>query len=382
MTPPGDEVEDQNAVVAEGEASMADGEGASTGDEQDDLAAEWSAMVDDGDEQGEDSSRPARESTRVLDQEEIDSLLGFDEGSGTEDARSGIEKILSSALVSYERLPMLEVVFDRLVRLMSTSLRNFTSDNVEVSLDSIASIRFGDYLNSIPLPAMLSVFKAEEWDNFGLITVDSSLIYSIIDVLLGGRRGTAAMRIEGRPYTTIERNLVERMIRVILGDLSAAFEPLSPVAFRFDRLETNPRFATISRPSNAAIVTRLRIDMEDRGGRVDLLLPYATLEPVRELLLQMFMGEKFGRDSIWETHLAEELWLTEVDLEAVVDTQIMRLSDVFDLKVGSQIMLGATPESLIQLNCGEIPMYMGRMGRRGNQIAVQIEDRVDRGPRQ
>ena len=382
MTPPGDEVEDQNAVVAEGEASMADGEGASTGDEQDNLAAEWSAMVDDGDEQGEDSSRPARESTRVLDQEEIDSLLGFDEGSGTEDTRSGIEKILSSALVSYERLPMLEVVFDRLVRLMSTSLRNFTSDNVEVSLDSIASIRFGDYLNSIPLPAMLSVFKAEEWDNFGLITVDSSLIYSIIDVLLGGRRGTAAMRIEGRPYTTIERNLVERMIRVILGDLSAAFEPLSPVAFRFDRLETNPRFATISRPSNAAIVTRLRIDMEDRGGRVDLLLPYATLEPVRELLLQMFMGEKFGRDSIWETHLAEELWLTEVDLEAVVDTQIMRLSDVFDLKVGSQIMFGATPESLIQLHCGEIPMYMGRMGRRGNQIAVQIEDRVDRGPRQ
>ncbi|MGE4561719.1 MAG: flagellar motor switch protein FliM, partial [Rhodospirillales bacterium] len=278
---------------------MADGEGASTGDEQDNLAAEWSAMVDDGDEQGEDSSRPARESTRVLDQEEIDSLLGFDEGSGTEDTRTGIEKILSSALVSYERLPMLEVVFDRLVRLMSTSLRNFTSDNVEVSLDSIASIRFGDYLNSIPLPAMLSVFKAEEWDNFGLITVDSSLIYSMIDVLLGGRRGTAAMRIEGRPYTTIERNLVERMIRVILGDLSAAFEPLSPVAFRFDRLETNPRFATISRPSNAAIVTRLRVDMEDRGGRVDLLLPYATLEPVRELLLQMFMGEKFGRDSIW-----------------------------------------------------------------------------------
>ena len=122
--------------------------------------------------------------------------------------------------------------------------------------------------------------------------------------------------------------------------------------------------------------------MEDRGGRVDLLLPYATLEPVRELLLQMFMGEKFGRDSIWETHLAEELWMTEVDLEAVVDTQIMRLSEVFDFKVGSRIMLNATPESLIRLNCGEIPMYMGRMGRRGNQIAVQIEDRVDRGPRQ
>src|ERR1700739_2836963 len=93
---------------------------------------------------------------------------------------------------------------------MTTSLRNFTSDNVEVSLDNISSIRFGDYLNSIPLPAILSVFRAEELDNYGLLTVDSNLIYSIVDVLLGGRRGTAALRIEGRPYTTIARGLVQR----------------------------------------------------------------------------------------------------------------------------------------------------------------------------
>lgn len=350
------------------------------GDDQDELAAEWEAMMANGEGEGEEVGG-GREATRVLNQDEIDSLLGFDEDQEEMSERSGIQAILSSALVSYERLPMLEVVFDRLVRLMSTSLRNFTSDNVEVSLDNIASIRFGDYLNSIPLPAMLSVFKAEEWDNYGLITVDSSLIYSIVDVLLGGRRGTAAMRIEGRPYTTIERSLVERMVHVMLGDLSAAFEPLSPVTFRFDRLETNPRFATISRPSNAAIVARLRIDMEDRGGRLELLLPYATLEPVRELLLQMFMGEKFGRDTIWETHLAEELWVTDVNLEAVIDTQLMKLRDVFDLKVGSQIMLNATKESPVSLMCGDIPMYTGRMGRKSDKIAVQIEDRVAKTPR-
>jgi len=378
MMAPGEDDEDQDALAAEWEASLGGDDG--DDEDQDDLAAEWEAMMGD-DDAPEDGDAPARESTRVLNQDEIDSLLGFDDEHEDDNQKSGIQAILSSALVSYERLPMLEVVFDRLVRLMSTSLRNFTSDNVEVSLDNIASIRFGDYLNSIPLPAMLSVFKAEEWDNYGLITVDSSLIYSIVDVLLGGRRGTAAMRIEGRPYTTIERSLVERMIHVMLADLSAAFEPLSPVTFRFDRLETNPRFATISRPSNAAIVTRLRIDMEDRGGRLELLLPYATLEPVRELLLQMFMGEKFGRDSIWETHLAEELWLTEVDLEAVVDTQTMRLSDVFDLQVGSRIMLSATPDSVIRLNCGEIPMYSGRMGRKGDSIAVKIEGRVQKLPK-
>ncbi len=384
---PGDDT-DQDALAAEWEAALGgDEEGGEGGDgegggDQDDLAAEWEAMMDGDDDDGADvSGGTGREATRVLNQDEIDSLLDFDEEGDESTERSGIQAILSSALVSYERLPMLEVVFDRLVRLMSTSLRNFTSDNVEVSLDSIASIRFGDYLNSLPLPAMLSVFKAEEWDNFGLITVDSSLIYSIVDVLLGGRRGTAAMRIEGRPYTTIERSLVERMVHVMLGDLSAAFEPLSPVTFRFDRLETNPRFATISRPSNAAIVARLRIDMEDRGGRLELLLPYATLEPVRELLLQMFMGEKFGRDTIWETHLAEELWVTDVDLEAVIDTQTMKLRDVFDLKVGSRIMLSATQDSSIQLACGDVPMYTGRMGRKGNRVAVRIEDRIEKAPR-
>jgi len=345
------------------------------GDEQDDLAAEWEAMVA-SETANAAVARPGRETTRVLNQDEIDSLLGFDDEQDDGSEKSGIQAILNSALVSYERLPMLEVVFDRLVRMMSTSLRNFTSDNVEVSLDNITSLRFGDYLNSIPLPAMLAVFKAEEWDNFGLLTVDSALIYSTVDVLLGGRRGTAAMRIEGRPYTTIERNLVERMVHVVLADLSAAFDPLSPVTFRFERLETNPRFATISRPSNAAIVAKLRIDMEDRGGRLELMIPYATLEPVRELLLQMFMGEKFGRDSIWETHLAEELWKTDVDLTAVLDQQTMTLGEIFNLKVGSQIPLNATPQSLVDIRCGDISMFKGNMGRRGDNIAVRIVDKI------
>ena len=91
------------------------------------------------------------------------------------------------------------------------------------------------------------------------------------------------------PNHFLTRNFeAKASIETIIKDLGVAFEPLSPVTFSFDRLETNPRFATISRPSNAAIVARLRIDMDGRGGRLELLLPYATLEPVRELLLQMF----------------------------------------------------------------------------------------------
>jgi flagellar motor switch protein FliM len=343
------------------------------GDDQDDLAAEWESMMspDATSDQEAGGGAPAG---RVLSQAEIDSLLGNSNELDIDIESTGVKAMLNNA-ISYERLPMLEVVFDRLVSYMSTSLRNFTADNVEVSMEAIASTRVGDYLNSIPLPAMISVFKAEEWDNLGLITVDSALTYSMVDVLLGERRGASAL-YEGRPYTAIERSLVERMVHVTLSDLTVAFEPLSPVTFQFDRLETNPRFATISRPSDAAIVVKLRVEMGDRGGRMEMLLPYATLEPVRELLLQMFIGESSSRNSLWQTHLAEECWLTRVDLEVVLDEFPMKLSEVFSLEVGSQLMLSATPTSKVKCRIGEVELYAGSMGRKGERKAVKIEERL------
>jgi flagellar motor switch protein FliM len=332
------------------------------------MASQWATMADDG--HFIQTTKGGAE--RVLTQDEIDSLLGFSLTDISLNDNSGIRAIIDSAMVSYERLPMLEIIFDRLVRLMTTSLRNFTSDNVEVSLDRITSVRFGDYLNSIPLPAILGVFKAEEWDNFGLVTVNSSLIYSIIDVLLGGRRGQTAIRIEGRPYTTIETNLVKRMIEVVLADAELAFRPLSPVKFNIDRLETNPRFAAISRPANAAILVRLRIDMEDRGGTIELLLPYATIEPIRDVLLQMFMGEKFGRDPTWEGHLATELGQAEIAVDAVLYEARLPLKQIMKLDVGDTLMLELKSDAVVTVRCGDVMLTEGRMGRVGDRVAVRV----------
>ena len=373
MPPPNDI--DQDALAAEwglaleAEAHSPTEAGAIGSGESEDMAAEWAAMVDEG---GGIVTAGKGGAERILNQEEIDSLLGFNMADLTLSENSGIRAIIDSAMVSYERLPMLEIVFDRLVRLMTTSLRNFTSDNVEVSLDRITSVRFGDYLNSIPLPAILAVFKAEEWDNFGLFTVDSSLIYSIIDVLLGGRRGQSAIRIEGRPYTTIETSLVKRMIEVVLADAEQAFRPLSPVKFNIDRLETNPRFAAISRPANAAILVRLRIDMEDRGGNVELLLPYATIEPIRDVLLQMFMGEKFGRDPIWEGHLATEIGQAEIAVEAVLYEAELPLRRLMSLQVGDTLDLGIKPDTFVTVRAGDVTLTEGRMGRVGDRVAVRV----------
>ena len=329
-------------------------------------AAEWAAMLEgdtgDGDGGGD----------RVLNQDEIDSLLGFDASVGSNVELTGVQALINSALVSYERLPMLEIVFDRLVRLATTSLRNFTSDNVEVTMDSISSVRFGDYLNSIPLPAILSVIRAEEWENYGLLTVDSNLIYSMIDVLLGGRRIGGNIRVEGRPYTTIEMALARKMIELILDDTHRAFEPVTNVNFKLERMETNPRFAAISRPGNAAILIELRIEMDDRGGKVEILLPYATIEPIREQLLQMFMGEKFGRDPIWEGHLATEIYAANVEIEAVLHEQDLPLARLLTLKPGDLVVFDREPHDPVRLRCGDVELTEAVMGHIGKQVSVRV----------
>ena len=343
-------------------------------------AAEWAAMLEAEENKPADAQAAAAdggEPQRVLNQDEIDTLLGFDTKKDDGNKNEGIFAILDKSTTAYEKLPMMEVVFDRMVRSLSTSLRNFTSENVDVSLHSMTSIRFEDYLNSIPLPALLVVFRAVEWENFGLVTVDSSQIYSMVDILLGGRKSNRPVRIEGRPYTTIEQEIVKRMVDIVLSDMGNAFEPLSPATFQFERLETNPRFATISRPANPALLVKFRVDMaDDRGGLVEVLLPHTTLEPIRDLLLQMFMGENFGQDTVWEKHLGRELRSTKIELEAILREKALTLKDIMSFKVGSTVLLDCTPEDEVVVRCGGIPITTGTLGKIGDKIAISINDTI------
>jgi flagellar motor switch protein FliM len=166
--------------------------------------------------------------------------------------------------------------------------------------------------------------------------------------------------------------MIRRMVEVILADAEQAFAPVSPVRFSVDRLETNPRFAVISRHANAAILVKLRIDMEDRGGSVELLLPYATIEPIRDVLLQMFMGEKFGRDPIWEGHLATEIGQAEIAVDAVLYEAKLPLRRMMALEVGDTLPLDLGPDALVTVRCGDVALTEGRMGRVGDRVAVRV----------
>jgi flagellar motor switch protein FliM len=305
----------------------------------------------------------------AFDQASIDAMFGDD---APVTRKSGLKAVIESRVISHERLPMLEVVCEHMVRGFATSMRALTSDAIEVRLDELTSVRFGDFMGRLALPSMIGVFNVVEWESYGVITVESSLIYAVVDALLGGRRGGGPMRTEGRAYTTIETTLVSKMLELALGDFATAFAPIEPVAIALERVETNPRFAAIAGPTNIAAVATFSVDMEGRGGKFSILLPYATLEPVREKLLQRFMGQKVGRGNIWEEHMAAEMLKTEVPVDVVLGEKILRLEEVRGFEVGHTILLDTAPDDALRIQSGGVQMGRAQIGQRRNNIAVRL----------
>ena len=317
--------------------------------------------------------------TGTFNQADIDALFGCD-ADAAPTRKIGLKAVIESNVVSHEKLPMLEVVCDRMVRTFATAMRNLTSDAIDVSFEDLSSIRFGEFTNRIALPAMIGVFHVAEWENYGLVTIESNLIYAIVDTLLGGRRGGGeTMRIEGRAFTTIETNLVAKMVQVALNEMAAAFEPIAPVEMTLERIESSPRVAAIATPTNVAAVATFRVDMEGRGGEFSILLPYATLEPVRDKLVQRFMGEKMGRDSMWESHMAAEMRKTEVSLDVVLGVKTLPLAEVTALAVGQTIVLGTGADDTLELHCGGVPLGRAQIGQRSNNIAVKVMTQLSKG---
>ena len=210
---------------------------------------------------------------------------------------TGIKAVLDQALQSYERLPMLKIVFEKFIRQLATAFHNLTSESVEVEILEFSSLRFGDYFKTIIFPSTITVFKAVEWENFGLIVLDSNLILSFVDILLGGKKNITQLSRQDstRILTSIEQGIAKQLCEALLNELSIAFEPISPTSFAFERLENNPNFATVCHPGDAIILLKLQIDIDERIDNIDLVIPYRTIEPIKEQLQQVFLGDKFGK---------------------------------------------------------------------------------------
>ena len=310
-----------------------------------------------------------------LSQEEIDSILGKQDAIVSD--ATGIQQLIESGQIYHERLPVLEAIFERFARLTSNSLRHFSSENIEITTYQTSSKRFDEYLNHVTLPAMVNIFKVEELNGFGLITFPSQLIYSFIEVLLGGSH-TKRLPYEGRGYTALESRLVEKIVGILLDDLSTAFNPISAVNFDFERMEINPRYASIVPPANPVTVSSFRVDMEDRDGVFEIVLPYSLLEPIRHKLRHLFLGERYGGegDSLWHNHFNAMVQHSHLDVSVILNEFKGTLGDVMDWKHGTILPLEVEPSTLVSLRAGDVDIMDGRMGKQQNKVAIEVNEKT------
>ena len=310
-----------------------------------------------------------------VEQSDVNDIFG--DASAEEEEVSGIKMLMDKSSESQTKLPMLEVIYDRLVRFLSISYRTYTSFTVDVESNGIVSTRFGDYIESLPIPSMIAVVKSIEWDNFLLITVDSKLTYSLVDILFGGRKIDSEIRVEGRPYTSIEQNVVQNIVDLLLRDLSNSFESITPVSFHLDRLESNPKFATIARPEDVVIILNLVVKMESRSGKIQLVMPYGTIEPIKKLLQKTFLGEKASKDPIWARNLEESIASVNVEVTARLNGVSSTIKNLASLNVGDTIVVDKEPDEDVFVSIDKQNICTGKIGKFDDKVAIKLSNKVN-----
>ncbi len=291
--------------------------------------------------------------------------------------KAGIEVLIERALHSHTRLPMLEVVYDRFVRVFSNTLRGFTSFTVDADIAKINITRFGEYVDTVPTPTMIAVVKAVEWDNYGLVVIESQLIYTFMDILFGGRKMPQTLKVEGRPYTSIEQNIVQVITEMLLNDLSASFELVTPVTFQLDRLESNPKFAMISRPDDAINHLSLDISMDSRSGKIDIIFPYATIEPAKKILAKSFLGERGSKDPTWLRHFEHEIANAKIIAEVTLNGKTSSLKEALNMKVGSTLVLDILANDELYMKVSGLKVATGKLGKVNDKMAIQLGDSIN-----
>jgi flagellar motor switch protein FliM len=309
----------------------------------------------------------------VLEQREIDKLFGDLTQEGGQ-KRRGFEALITNVVSGIDRMPMLNIMVDRLAQSLTVSMRGFTGDNTDVSIEGIQSCRLKDFLDSVSLPAMIAVLRVEPWEGYCLAALDARLITSAMDVLLGGRRNRGAA-IEGRPYTAIERSFVERLVQdVIASDLKQAFDVVGDVDFILERLETTPSYAAVTKASGPAIMFRAEIAIDNRSGHVDFLIPYSTFDPVREQLVEKYVRKKNGGDPAWRSHLTAILPYAEVDLRAVLEQRPISTAEVMSWQVGSRLLLERHQDEPIDVFCNELLVLRAAMADKDGRLALRVSE--------
>ena len=311
----------------------------------------------------------------LLSQDEIDALLhGVDSGEvDTEPAADpGVAQtydFASQDRIIRGRMPTLEMVNERFVRLWRIGLFNLIRRSADLSVRGIELVKFSDYLHSLYVPTNLNLIRFKPLRGTGLVVFEPRLVFSVVDNFFGGD-GRYPTRIEGREFTATEMRVIQLLLRQTFADLTEAWAPVMDVEFEYINSEINPHFANIVTPREYVVVSRFHVELEGGGGEIHVTLPYSMLEPIRELLDAGIQSDRIDRDEGWNTTLREQLMLAEVDVSSVLAQKRIDLRQLTSLKVGDILPIELPPH--IPVCVEDIPVFTGQFGLTNGRNAVKI----------
>ncbi len=305
----------------------------------------------------------AHDLNNILTQEEIDALLSSEEPQN----KSPTQLVKTNQ--GMKPMPELEKYVDSFSRHVTTTFRNMTDgENIAIKVQAFIKGQMGAYLDSLEHPSLLGFFHLPEWNEEGLVSIDANLAYSVIDMTLGGRRGTSAMQLEGRSYTRIEQDIIKRLFMDMMGDLARAFQ----VDFLFDGLDTNPQTALIAPPACEMMIARLDVKLDKRGGRMDLVLPAYLLHKMK--VDELYEAEEQAETiTPFTSQMAHAFLKVPMELKAVLDKKTIPLKSVFNWKKGDTLPLSYFEDKPIQVLCGDITLFKGKIMVSGKQVAIAVE---------
>lgn len=315
----------------------------------------------------------------ILSQDEVDALLrGVQSGDiGTEEAK---QKIMSGVraydLTSQERIvrgrmPGLEMANERFARFFRNTVSGLMMKFVDVSIQNVQIIKFGEFMKTIPFPSSINIFKMEPLKGYSLLVVEAPLVFAFVEFFFGGA-SVRNVKSEGRAFTSIEQRVIKKVIAMALNDMAMAWAAIAPIKPEHIGSEMNPQFVTIVTPSEIVIKIEVHLEVEDFTGKLFFCIPYSLIEPVKEKLYSGIQGDKNELDQRWVERLKDILMGSKVKVAAEMGQSVLMFGELMKLKVGDVLTLNKSTTDELLIKVEDVPKFKGLPGfSRGSQ-AVRV----------
>jgi flagellar motor switch protein FliM len=316
-------------------------------------------------------------SESFLSQEEVDALLEGVTGESQKLVEEEHERgdvrpynISSQERIVRGRMPTMEIVNERFARNLRVGLFNFIRRSPEISVGPVTVQRYSAFLRELAVPTNFNIVAIRPLRGSGLIVCEPALVFGVIDTLYGGI-GKFQSRIEGRDFSATEQRVINRMIDVITSEYKKAWNGIYPLELEYQRSEMQPQFANIATPSEIVISTSFQLEIGEITGAIHFCMPYASLEPIRDVLYSSTQGDSIEVDRRWVNVLTQEIQAAEVTLVAELARADATVEQLMGMKPGDFIELDR--KQRIEITVEGVPVFECQYGTHNAKYAVRIE---------